>query len=195
MKLEKISTGQHKARYLHINGERVRIDTNIYHIIDGLNRLGIVTGTSCGGDCMGWCRRKHRRTNKRFYYTNRRTKKREWCYRYHTPKQCSESFTISFQDPGHAARFMNIVYREADPEKFRDHIQGQGRKQSHAWTWKHWLDDFNDPRCIDHRGYLVGKRVGPPFFNFRSIVVIPHAHLKLVERRVFEACCIKDVFK
>lgn len=189
MELEKISTGQHKARYWFDGERRCRIDANIYDLIDGLNRLGVVTGSSCGGSCMGWCKRKHRLAKVTTITVNEKGKrKRVKCYHYSQPKACRESFTISFGNTAMAAKFMNLVYRESDPEKLRDHMQGHGRKQSHKWFWGHSIDDFNDPRHMDHRGYWVGKRLGPPRFDFWSIVVIPHAHLKLVTERVLERC-------
>lgn len=188
MELPKIKSGLYKgahvARYMQLGGRRRRIDTNLYDLIDGLNRLGIVTQNSCGGSCMGWCKRKHRILKKTWVIDHG---KRVQCTHYSKPKLCRESFTITFQDTSTAAKFMNLVYRESDPEKLRDHMQGGGRKQSHAWTWSHRLEDFNDRR-VWYSNRVRGKKISPPNFDFWSIVVIPHAHLELVTQRVLERC-------
>ncbi len=128
MTCEKITHGRlkgcHKARYVVINGIRTRIDANIAELIIGLMRVGIKTVNSCGAGCGGWCRRKHVCVGKCGTFFKRRM-----------TKLCRESVWLIFETPDDASRFLNIVYRESDPEKLRDHMRGSGRRQSHAWNW------------------------------------------------------------
>jgi hypothetical protein len=86
------------------------------------------------------------------------------------------------------AKFMNFVYRPSDPEKLHDYMMGHGRKQSLRWIFKATMTDLNDMRCVDHRGYWIGERLGAPKMGFYCHLVIPRAHLQLVTDRILEAC-------
>ncbi len=83
-------------------------------------------------------------------------------------KLCRESVWLIFETPDDASRFLNIVYRESDPEKLRDHMQGYGRRQSYAWNWRIHTEYVNHKNC------------------FFAGVVFPQAHLDLVVQRVLE---------
>lgn len=188
MELAKISTGQHVARYLTVNGRRVRIDANIYDLIDGLLRLGIRTFSSCGADCGGWCRRKHRLVKvTREWDTWQGKRKRVNVHHYARPKLCKESVWLVFETTQDATRFLNVVYSESDPGHVRSGMEGVGAEQ-YRWIWGVHASDVNDPRYMDHRGYWVGKRTGKPRFDFIAGVVFPHVHLDLVTQRVRARC-------
>lgn len=191
MELDKIATGQHKAKYLTIEGRRCRIDANIAPLIDGLQRLGIKTFSSCGASCGGWCKLHHKLITKRARYTSPRTGKSYTYWKFRQPKQCSESVWLVFESTYDAARFLNVCSRPEDDEVLRDKMLGQhGPKRgcSHSWLWKSKADDLNDRRVMDHRGYWVGKRQGPPKFDFYMACIFPHAHLELVTERVLARC-------
>ena len=54
-------TLKHEAKVVKLFGRRVRIDTNIALLVEGIAALGIRTTNSCGGSCGSVCSRKHRR--------------------------------------------------------------------------------------------------------------------------------------
>ena len=187
-------TRQHVAKYLTIDGRRVRIDANIAPLIDGLQRLGIMTFSSCGASCGGCCDLKHRLISKRAWMVERYGPdrgKRITYWKYSKPKQCENSVWLVFETTADAARFLNVCSRPGDPEDLRDMMKGQfgyRGKPSLSWKWKSHVDDLNDRRYMDHRGYWVGQRQGNPKFDFYMYLVFPHAHLDLVTERVLARC-------
>lgn len=201
MELAKIKHGRfrgtHVNKRLNIDGRYVRVDVNIADLVEGLNKLDILTWGSCGGSCMGHCRRKHRLIEVRntYYMDENGKKRRTKLYRFHKPKLCRESISIAFETTKDALRFMKVVFRASDPKTLQDHMQGFGRKQSHAWSWHCKIDDINDQRVYSSKtGKQVGPGIiGPPRFDFYCVVVIPHAHLTLVTERVLERCLKRGV--
>lgn len=183
MILERTSkTKQHISKIVFINGIPRRIDKNIVSLIDGLNRLGVSTVSSCGGDCGCCCKRKHK-----LLYTKRCNKYKGYTfYKYKKPKKCEQSVWLAFASVRDAEKFLNIVYRESDCQKLKDYMLGFGNGNTNAWSWRSGLVDVNDNRCIDHRGYWVGKKTKSSKWRFDCHLTFPHAHLDLVIDRVNE---------
>lgn len=182
-------TRQHVAKYLTIDGRRIRIDANIAQLVSGLDRLGIRTFSSCDSGCGGWCKRKHKQLPDTSEWTKVKGKKTLVKVSHHKkPKQCSESVWLAFESATDAMKMLNVVYDNDDAEKLQCHMQGFGRKQSHAWVWNVGVDNINDRGFMDSRGYWRGTRFGPAKFDFFCNVVFPHAHLGLVTQRVIDKC-------
>lgn len=187
--IERLSSGsrigQHKAKYMTIDGHRVRIDVNIYNLIFYLNKLGIRTMSCCGADCSGRCGLKHKVIKKEIIW-NPKTKKNEiWSF-VDKPKQCQQSAYIEFVHRTDIVKFANIVYDKSDSEEIHLAMQSQGLKNK--WKWCISLRDINDNSYLDSRGYVVGKKFNSPKMDFNYLVIIPHAHIDLVTKRVSEKC-------
>jgi hypothetical protein len=180
-------TGQHVTKVVYLDGVRSKIDINIAPLIEGLFKLGIKTFSSCGAGCGGWCgcSRTHKLL-KKVKHKNKYTGKEEVLSFYRTPKRCAQSVWLVFETMEDASNFLNVAYREDDPQDIQDYMLGQGGSNSNAWHWSCNTTDLNDHRVSDSRGYWVGKRVGPAVFGFNAHLTFPHAHLELVTRRVLD---------
>lgn len=173
----------HKRKAVWISGERVLIDEDIAPLIQNLNDLNITTISSCQNNCGGVCRRKHRVISIKNEFIHNKPVK---TFEYHIPKICQESVWIVFWTAKDAAKFMNIVYNRSDSPKLQSQMQGEGTKNSHAWNWYCHVENINDRRCIDHRGYWMGKPPKKDKFDFFVHLTFPRAHLNLVTERVIK---------
>ena len=181
--------GAHKAKILYLDGRRCRIDRDIAPLIEGLFKLGIRTFSSCQNTCGGYCNLKHPKARR--CYRDTKTGKVVWENGRRKTKWCHESVWLCFESCQDGARFLNAVSRPDDSEKLRFQM-GEGRagsrkRPSHDWLWKVVADDINDGRCMDRRGYWIGKRRAPSRkYSFFMVLVMPRAHLSMVTERVLE---------
>ena len=176
-------TRKHRQAAFHFHGHRILVDRGLKPLIEALFNLGIYTSASCEAHCGWGCENRHQRLPDTHEW-DKYSKKQITVMNTRYSKACYEVAWMVFPRIVDARNFLNIVYSDSDPERLRDSMEGVGEKKSRRWIWSMKPSDTNDNRCMDHRGYWIGKRTGPPMFDFDCSLTFPRAHIELVTSRL-----------
>ena len=107
MKAELTKDGRHRFKWMTYEGQNVRIDRDIAHLMSLMWRLGIETSNSCHAHCSFLCRCKNKKA---------KDKNGEVFHKKVLTKNCHNNVWITFPSTRSLEQFLNIVaeYSEED---------------------------------------------------------------------------------